>query len=259
MGLQHELRIRDLSAEGARADGSAALYSVMRRLMYIPGIWSLGLLLPLCVWYLYRQGVWEQERCITMAFPIPPEFREDYDYPLPPAPREVRLDWTEFACESDHSTIEATFLAFRDSLRDMESKGDTIRGIHVHFGPKTSYATIISAIDICRTTVIAWELDDHDLWALHYPETRPDKVKKADDTALIDCGGVCCGTRPPADQSMMKATLLRTTAVMASVHWMIWVLLGCIGILGLRTAFRAANPLWRQRKSPRLVRGLPFS
>ena len=71
----------------------------MKRLTYIPGILSLGLLLPLCVWYFYRQGVWEQELCITMAFPVPPEFREDYDYPVPLTPKEIRTKWTDFDCD----------------------------------------------------------------------------------------------------------------------------------------------------------------
>ncbi len=79
-------------------------------------------------------------------------------------------------------------LSFRDSLRELESRGDTVRGIHVRFGPNTKYATIIDAIEICSGTVRAWELDDHDLWTLHYPEPEPEKAKATNNVFYLDCG-----------------------------------------------------------------------
>lgn len=217
----------------------------MKRLHYIPGLLSLGLLLPLCIWYLYRLGVWEQERCITMTFPIPDEFRGDYSFPPPPTPREVRTVWTEFVCDGDPHAIDGTLLAFRDSLRELESRGDTTRGIHVRFGPDTKYATMISAIDICWTTVRAWELNDHDLWTLHYPEPKPDKAKKEKPEFYLECGTIrsagCIVQTAPSATGRLKTGLGDTWTNAIRPYWMIWSLLLFNGTLALRRTLRAPN------------------
>lgn len=211
----------------------------MKRLMYIPGIWSLGLMLPLCMWYLFRQGVWKQERCITMTFPIPQDQRDQYPFPPLLTPSELRQEWTKFTCNERGDETEATLLAFRDSLRELESLGDTMHGIHIHFGPETKYATIINAIDICSGTVRAWELDDHDLWALHYPEPKPEKAKAINHVFYMDCRmGSCIVELRPSASERLETNLSKTWIGSIEPYWMTWSLLLLTGVLALRSALR---------------------
>jgi hypothetical protein len=213
----------------------------MKRLVYIPGLLSLGLLLPLCLWYLYRQGVWQQERCITMTFPIPQEFRDAYDFPQPPTPREARVYWTEFACGGDHLAVDAVLLAFRDSLRELESREDTIRGVHLHFGPDTKYETIINAIDICRTTVMFWSLDDHDLWTGHRYESKSIKLPLKKGSFELFCGtNVLSGSAPvPQTPNETVEAVVSPWAKLVRPYWMSWSLFVVIGVLAIRAAFRS--------------------
>lgn len=215
----------------------------MKRLLYIPGIWSLGALLPLCVWYLYRMGVWEQERCITMTFPVPAEQRKDDPFPVFPTTREARTKWTEFTINDQAGHADPQLVAFRDSLRELESREDTTRGIHVRFGPGTRYATIIRAIDICRMTVRSWELDDHELWTLHYAPPMP--VKDPHPFPIISCGttglGMCViPERSTKLQELQDAFGSAWTDLFRS-YWGSWGLLVIIGVLALRNAMRTAT------------------
>lgn len=211
----------------------------MKRLTYIPGIWSLGLLLPLCIWYLYRLGVWEQEQCITMTFPVPAAYKDMYPFPTP---RELRHDWTEFACSGRPDDIQKTLALFSDSLRDLESRGDTTLGIHVHFGPDTKYATIISAIDICRMTVRVWELDDHDLWTLHYPEPKPVKHHLAEEQPSWECTntylGNCVVPLKQPDIERLGASLDQTWTGAIKPYWISWALLLLMGVAAVRSSTR---------------------
>ncbi len=202
----------------------------MKRLTYIPGIWSLGLLLPLCVWYLYRQDVWKQERCITMTFPIPADQRDEYDDWLRLAPKELRQEWIDLTCDGRQAEIDATLLSFRDSLRELESREDTVRGIHVHFGPNAKYATIIDAIGICRTTVMFWSLEGHDLWTGHRPEPRRELLA---ELFRPDPGYVRMGQN-------VALPRITCTSVLQS-YGLVWCLLALMGLLGFRSAIRTVK------------------
>ena len=213
----------------------------MKRLTYIPGIWSLALLLPLCVWYLYRQGVWKQERCIAMTFPVPAEQRKDDPFPPYRTTRDARTAWAEFTINDQEVDADPQLLTFRDSLRELESREDTTRGIHVRFGPETRYATIIRAIDICRVTVRSWELDDHDLWTLHYAPPKP--VKDPHRLPIIGCGtsylGMCVIPERPTRIQELRAIFGSAWTDFFRPFWGSWCLLLIIGVLALRSAIRS--------------------
>lgn len=217
----------------------------MKRLTYIPGMWSLGLLLPLCVWHLYRQDVWKQERCITMTFPIPADQRDEYDDWLRLAPKELRQEWIDLTCDGRQAEIDATLLSFRDSLRELESREDTIRGIHVHFGPGTKYSNIIRAVNICRTTVIFWALEDHDLWTGHGYEPKPviptgyEYLLRPEYRSAVM--GAYSNDAPSATRDEMDATKKPSWATLIMPYWMTWTFLLLLGMLAGRCAISAVK------------------
>ena len=213
------------------------------------------MLLPLCMWHLLREGVWKQERCITMTFPIPEDQRAMDPFPVRPFPSELRHEWTTFHCNGHQDHIDAVLLGFRDALRVLESVGDTTRGIHIRFGQDTKYSTIISAIDICRTTVSAWELDDHDLWTLHHPEPKPEKWKAKENVFYLECGTTwvsgCIREPKPSTAGRLKAGIDHCWRNELRPYWPVWALLLFIGALALHRTlqYRIGSPE-QARKSP---------
>ncbi len=177
-----------------------------------------------------------------MSFPVPKDQRGSYPFPTP---RELRHEWTELLCSGPQNEIDATLLAFHDSLRELESLGDTTRGIHVKFGPDTRYATIIKAFDICRETVIRWELDDHNLWALHYPEPEPKNTKADDDIFFLDCGTnrSCIVRAEPTVSEQIALGLEKIGDTYIKSYWMTWSLVALLGMLAFRSSIRAAKPI----------------
>jgi len=139
-------------------------------------------------------------------------------------------------CNGVDDETEATLLAFRDTLREIESRGDTTHGIHIQFGPDTRYATIIKAIDICRTTVRAWELNDHDLWTLHIPEPKL-RPENGPAQFSLDCGTSLTGCiiipEPTISQTVETAFGLAWTGFIKP-YWLSWLLFALIAALDIR-------------------------
>lgn len=178
-----------------------------------------------------------------MTFLVPAEQRKDDPFPPYRTTRDARTAWAEFTINDQEVDADPQLLAFRDSLRELESREDTTRGIHVRFGSGIRYASIVRAIDICRMTVRSWELDDHDLWTLHYATHKP--VKGPHPFPIISCGttglGMCVIPERPAKFLALQSALGSAWTDLFLSYWGSWCLLLIIGILALRSAIRTAT------------------
>lgn len=126
----------------SRGDGQTFLGEVsvlcyaMRRIQCIPGLFSLVLLLPLCLWYLHKQRAFREERCFNLAFL--PEEGTDIDSVL--GFDEWRVRHAKYAAVPPEFQIAGGFgeasgplLGFRQRMMDLANARDTNAWVHVRF------------------------------------------------------------------------------------------------------------------------------
>lgn|GEM_PF-3588452 len=150
-----------------------------KRIRYVPGLISLVFLLPACVLWLNAHHAFKRQRCFSLTFKAPLyESWDDPQLPEPPPPppdlSKADLRWSSFSMDGHLGSNQYALKAFQDSLRQVESSESMDTGLHVHFGKTATYGTVMAALEICRSTVNAYFIDDHDLWAAYVPiHARP--------------------------------------------------------------------------------------
>ena len=164
---------------------------MVKRIHYVPGLLSLALMLPLGLWYLHGQRAFRQERCFNMVVPAASDPTSPFQViAWQPKPSDTLPD---YRCIGDLETDLPILMAFRDSLESLAKSDDRSTVLHVRFGPKASYASVIHAIESCRRNTRTFSLDGLGLWAIYFPraETKP----TMQPIELLSAETLECGTQ----------------------------------------------------------------
>ncbi len=171
----------------------------MRRLRYIPGLFSLALLLPCSLWYLNAHRVFKQERCFNMVFlPDKPNrmdlehYSEWYDLHATFASSST----PDFRCGNGSDASIEALRGFRQRMHELAAAQDTSTWVHVRFDPDAKYATIMDAVETCRMTTDIRSLVGHDLVTRFYRKAPTFQPEVQTMEFEFICGGVI--SEPPS-------------------------------------------------------------
>lgn len=126
-------------------------------------------MLPLGLWYLHGQRAFWQERCFTMAFPLP----LGQDSLLDAITRRPILNEPDFRFSGGLDDALSYLTEFRNELEALAAARDTLRIIHVRFGHDATYGTVVHALESCRLHTDQWMLDWPDLVTRFYRRPPP--------------------------------------------------------------------------------------
>lgn len=123
--------------------------SPLPKLQFPAGLISLILLPILCLVYLYKHKAFVNYRITDVAFYNPASVnhlsKESRFKPYLPH-RQFQL--IELTGNDDEDKISLDFAQVL--LRRYRQQKDTLHAIHIHFGPKSHYWSLVRAIDICH-------------------------------------------------------------------------------------------------------------
>lgn len=206
----------------------------MKRIRYVPGLLSLALMLPLVLWYLSSQRAFRQLRCFTMAFPPVSDTTGAVQLILwhPEASDTI----PDYRCTGSLNDDRAVLLAFRDSIECLARRDDQRTVLHVRFGSKASYASVIHAIESCRRNTRTWMLDGSDLWTTYLPKetTSTSFASVATSNPILMCG---TDFLPKPWWQTFMTDELRPLADQLRSIWLAVPLYLLLTYIGLRRAF----------------------
>ncbi|MFZ4401809.1 MAG: hypothetical protein ACOYO1_17400 [Bacteroidales bacterium] len=123
------------------------------RLYYIPGMISLIILPIICICYLKRFHLNDDERTLELAIPCKynPNDKSElrFDTTLLSQPENKRIYQT-FKLNGNKKEDKAKLDSFRLSVRKMLLTEDVKNGVHLLFLDSTNYGSFIEAINICK-------------------------------------------------------------------------------------------------------------
>jgi hypothetical protein len=111
-----------------------------RPILYVPGLLSLALLLPLCWKTINEANLFKKYRTMEVVWY---DDKMQKEHPLPARNyTDIRLngDATADAIKLDYSKI---------LIREMISVGDTINAVRIHFADTSKYDSFVRALNIC--------------------------------------------------------------------------------------------------------------
>ncbi|MBK0401516.1 hypothetical protein I5M27_00885 [Adhaeribacter sp. BT258] len=158
------------------------------RFFYPAGLISLVLLPVLGYIYLDQKGAFHQEYIIEVTLWNPPDtppdqFNENPEFNVSPASirkfKTILLNGNQL--EDEHKLQQA-----QKEIHQLMINKDTISGIHLIYGPKATYGTMISGLNICleeQTIVnwpnVGWSIYSNNLWVFY---------RDVDYSQLFTCG-----------------------------------------------------------------------
>ncbi|MFT2009624.1 hypothetical protein ACMA1I_13170 [Pontibacter sp. 13R65] len=153
------------------------------RLLYTPGLLSLILILPLCLYYFNRQEILKEKSVIEINS-LSPEFANEivndtssYYFGLDPnRPFPIRNYKKYVITGQEQQDLEAFKQAHLDVKR-LQIANDTINGVFFYFAENAKYWTFVKALDIVKGEKIKCYLHlKNEIWVYNIPEPRSEEI-----------------------------------------------------------------------------------
>lgn len=146
---------------------------------------SLVLLPFLCLYYFYENKFFEEERAMNLGFVDKESFEEFKKKNVFPIPRNYKEFVFNNSIELEKDKLEQIQL----SVRELKKTNDTINGVKIHLGKKTTYAVFIRLMDILgvEEEMPMYSLYKDDLWVLMPNKSKMQKEKKEENNR-VNCG-----------------------------------------------------------------------
>lgn len=141
---------------------SQRLKYINQRRIYVPGLISLVLLLPLTLFQLDQYGAFERAHVLEVNW-YSPEHRRPYDLPFPPA-RQYQV----FTLNGNEKDDKLKLAFVQLTVRKMLAMYDTVNGIRIHFTDTARYESFVRVLDICmRENALIYTPYKNDVWILN--------------------------------------------------------------------------------------------
>jgi hypothetical protein len=194
------------------------------RIYYVPGVISLILLPVLCYLYL-KPYLGKDERVLEIVFMEKYKFSDNYNqWPhydtstLSKAPYRRTYDTFFLNGFRDDVKLES----FRVLVRNMVTKKDTIKGVHIEMLDASKYGSFVKAINIFKQeTLRSFAAFENQVWGLYIPYDKETleriKKRKAESDIL--------------NNAMMMEKCMKEASFLVRIKgvWKVWPLF--IGIL----------------------------
>ncbi len=152
-----------------------------KKIFYVPGMISLVLIPLFCFYHFYKVDAFKVYNRIELYIPVNNEF-EKYKFPTLREYKVFNFDGSQ----SEKNRINEMKLY----LRKLRVEKDTINGIKIHFGSKSSYQTFITSLDILvEEEAPTWITNKNDIYILGSSNT----YKKPKDTIEHRTMNCCTG------------------------------------------------------------------
>jgi len=150
--------------------------------IYTPGLLSLLLMLPVSLMWLNRHHYFLRQRTMEVVWydsatfmEQQKSFKERYHIDLVRAQRKYTMLTMNGLPKNDSTNLRLV----RSGIQQMVEKGDTIKGIRVHFLPDANFESFVAVNDLCyQTKEITFLILESDIWiylhsyALHVPSRQ---------------------------------------------------------------------------------------
>jgi hypothetical protein len=141
------------------------------RFFYPAGLISLVLLPLLGYFYLDQKGAFRQEYNIEVNFWNPEQFKDIPEFNV--SPESVR-NFRTILLNGNKLEDELKLQQAQKEIHQLMINKDTLNGIHLLYGPKATYGTMISGLNIClkeQTKVnwpnVGWSSYGNNLWVFY--------------------------------------------------------------------------------------------
>jgi hypothetical protein len=136
-----------------------ATHSMKKVKVYVPGLLSLLLLLPLLVYQLSRWGIFDKEYVMEVTW-YSPVLDSRYSQELLPSKEYVHINFTGNPL-TDKTKIEYVKIL----IDEMVSSFDTTRGVHIVFTDTAKYESFIEILNFCNNQDgLAYAPHESDFW-----------------------------------------------------------------------------------------------
>jgi hypothetical protein len=126
------------------------------KMLYTPGIISLLLFIPLSLFFLDKEHVFEKFKTLEIICHDPKtgEFQRPAD-----------LHFTDVILTGNEEGDQTQMVLAESLIENLVKSGDTTKGIHLRLDDLSKYKLLVKALDICqRWAVRSYVVDGNDLW-----------------------------------------------------------------------------------------------
>ena len=132
---------------------------------YVPGLFSLVLLLPLGLWWMKARFLDTAPHAISLTFPTEQGF---------PTWSGGEEQWIRFAPRFYHSigSISEPGMSqeVRDAIHDLVVDRDTLHGLTLSMGPTTTYGEVMRVVDHCiHMDTVGFAIWPEGVWMWYNP------------------------------------------------------------------------------------------
>lgn len=204
----------------------------MKRIKYIPGGISLILLVPACLLFMQRQGVFIEYRSLDLIYPriLQPEDTLGLEI----ISEEPQRSWHELYCDGPLDSVsQRTIAEFRRTAHSICSERDTVHGIRLNLGSRTKWSTVIAAVDAATldSNSMYW-LNDSSIRTFWAPPVHPSPSEHAFFECLLCNDFISMPPPPPSPlERIMRAVKEAWKKTLA--YWPIPTLLLALTILSM--------------------------